>query len=289
MTPLGKKCLAVGFLAYLGLWIAGTIHAWSLPHPEPSKLRLALSSDEYSGKLPAANNLVELKGMAETPLPLMLEQLDLAKVRVFEKSAQLTSATPSFDDHQARIRAALTASSAVIFNDKLAGIAPQRRCTLEVGVDPNKFDALVAELQSIGHLESLTIQQRDRTGEFRRLHAQRQSTKSHLESVAKLRAAKNPSIDDALKLEQKIQDIEKELQGLGVQLGELLGKESFYHVSLTLVEYQPGDRLDREFTPSQRVFQGFLWALPWWFALVLAVGVFAGTYMSVVTLWRAPA
>ena len=97
------------------------------------------------------------------------------------------------------------------------------------------------------------------------------------------------SIDDTLKIEQKIQDVEKELQSLSVQLGDLLGKESFYHVQVTLFEYQPGSRLDRSYTVPMRLFHAFLWGLAWWLTVTVALAVLAATTVSLRTLWPGPA
>src|SRR4051812_19962003 len=115
---------------------------------------------------------------------------------------------------------------------------------LGIGVPPAKFDGLLEQLRQIAYLHSITVGQKDRTSYFRRINAQRQSAKMHFEAVLKLREAKPASIDDALKLEQKIKEFETELRSLGVQLGDFLGKDSYYQVHLSLVEYQPGDRLD---------------------------------------------
>lgn len=289
MHPLWKKTAALGFLAFLGLWIGGTIHGWSLPYPEPIALPLSSGpGDDYSpsSRLSQANNIKQI-GLAETPLPLVLDKPDIERIQVHEKNAQLSAGTAAFEDDEVRVRAALDAYKAVIVNERASGIAPRRRLTLEIGVQPDRFEALVAELRGVGHLDSANVQQRDRTGEFRKLHAQRQALKSYLESVLKLRGAtKSSTIDDALKLEQKIQDIEKELQTLGVQLGDLLGKESFYNVNLTLYEFQPGSRLDRTYTVPQRIFNGWLWAVPRWLALVLAASLLVGTYLSMQALWQ---
>jgi hypothetical protein len=77
------------------------------------------------------------------------------------------------------------------------------------------------------------------------------------------------------------------MQALGVQLGDLLGKESFYHIHLTLSESKPGARLDFAASLPKRLFQGFLWALLWWGVLALGVGMAAATIFSVKTLWPA--
>ena len=101
---------------------------------------------------------------------------------------------------------------------------------------------------------------------------------------AKLSARDNPTIDDSLKLEQKIQDIERELQALSVQAGDFIGKESTYQITITLIEYPPGGRLDRGPMLVRRAGNAFVWAVGWWCVLAVVVATAAGTYLSVRTL-----
>jgi hypothetical protein len=292
MRQLGKKAAAVGFLVLVALWVVGIVREWSLPYPQPTGWQLAsvASYEELAGgassnaRQVTANNLKQI-GLAHTPLPLVLDQPDLEKIQVYEKTAQLVMGTEAFDEDEARLRAILGANQAVAFNERKSGIQPGRRLLLEISVAPEQFDALVAALRQIGQLQSANEQKQDRTGEFRQLHAKRQSLKLYLDSVLKLRTGKQTSLEDALRLEQKIQDIEKELQALAVQMGDFLGKESLYHVSVALTEFQPGSRLDRTYALPQRVAHAFAWAVAWWFALALVAAVLAGTALSIHTLW----
>jgi hypothetical protein len=287
-----KKIAALGFLSFLALWISGIIRGWSLPYPQPVTPRLSLgdegfySNSQYANNpnQQLANNLKQI-GLSRMSLPLVLEKADVERIRVFEKSAQLAAGTTAFENDEALIRSEIQSHEASILNEKSGGIAPHRQLTVEIGVLPEKFDALVEQLKQIARLESVTAQQHDRTSDFRRLHAQRQSLQQYRDSVVKLRGAKEPSVEDTLKLEQRIQEIEKELQTVSVQLGELLGKESYYTVRATLNEYQPGSRLDRTYTIPQRVFHAFLWALVMWTTGVVGIAVFAGAFVSVRTLW----
>jgi hypothetical protein len=287
MQRLWKKAAAVGFLALLALGLVGTIRAFTLPYPQLLKSSLPISLPMLERNLPTANNLRQV-GLGEMPLPLLLEQGNVERIRVYERSGQLALATDAFDDDEAQIRSAVTAHQALVLNEKSSGLPSERRLVLELGIHPDRFDALMTQLRSIGHLESVSVQQRDRTGEFQRLHAQRQSLKKRHAAVLKLRETKNLSIDDTLRLEQRLQDIDKELQTVGVQLGDLLGKESSYHVYVALAEYYPGSRLDPSYTWPQLRY-GLIWGLGRWFALALgAVGVF-GAWFSVTTLWPAKA
>jgi Domain of unknown function (DUF4349) len=287
MQRLWKKIAAVGFLVFLCLWVGGMVRSWAQPLPSSPREWRLLSSDESVSRQAVANNLQQI-GLGHAPLPVMLEQANADRIQVYDKRANLAASTSAFDDDEGLVRSALTAHHANIFNEISSGIAPERRLSLEIGVSSEQFDALVERLRQIGHLESLSVHQQDRTGEFRRLHAQQQSLKKYLESVLKLRGGKASSVDEELKLEQRIQEIEKELQGLAVQLGELLGKESFYHVRMTLSEFQPGSRADFARILPHRLADASLWALAWWGAAALAVGVLAATYLSVRTLWSKP-
>ena len=138
---------------------------------------------------------------------------------------------------------------------------------------------------AVGRLASINVEKKDRTDEFHKLRAKRQSLTKYLGSISKLRKGKNTS-DEAEALEQKIHKIETELEGLSVQLGDLLGKQPYYQVHLTLVEYQPGSRHDTTFTAWERVAVGLGWAIVYWFAIVLIVGLLAGIWISVRILRR---
>jgi hypothetical protein len=281
------KAAAVGFLTFLALWIAGTVRGLALDYPMPNPIDIS-SYRQGVQAMQNANNLKQI-GLTQTPLPIMLDAPEVEQIRIHEKRAFLAMGTANFTDDESAIRKAIKDFKAEIFTEFNGGIEPSRRVTLEIGVNPERFDDLVAKLQTIAKLSSITVEQKDRTGEFRTLHAKRQSLKKHLEAIIKLREGKSPTLEDSLRVEGKIQEIEKELQSLNVQFGDLLGKESYYHVHVTLVEHQPGGRGDRTYTLPQRVGHAFVWALVWWFGAALAAVVLAGAGLSVWVLkQRAP-
>jgi hypothetical protein len=286
MSPFLKKVVAAGFLLFLALWGTGFVRGLSLPFPQAPAWPLPVAEpaqSRYSNQK-VANNLQKL-GLTLMSLPAVLEGADVGRIQVYEKSAHLATGTAEFADDEAAVRAALKQYGATVTNETASGLAPSRRLTLEVGVHPDQFDGLVEELRQVGYLESVTVQQRDRTEEFRRLHAQRQVLRKHLDAIAKLRSGdRKLTVEEELKLEQKVQDIEKELQSLGGQLGDLLGKDSVYQIYLGLSEYQPGSRLDRTYTLPRRVGNAFLWAVPWWFAIVATLSILPATWVSVQTL-----
>jgi hypothetical protein len=284
MRQLLHKLAAVGFLVFVALWIGGTARGYALPYPEAPIFDFSVFDRQAMQRLQAANNLAQI-GLATTPVPLVLERPEVEQIQVYERVAYLGTATRAFDDDEAQIRSAVAGHQGIIFNESSSGLAPDRQLSLDIGVNPEKFDALLEELKQIGRFEHINVQQRDRTADFRQLNAKRQSLKKYLEATLKLRGVKDASVDDSLKIEQKIQDIEKELQAVGVQLGDLLGKESFYHIQISLREYQRGSRYDREYTTPKRVAHAFVWAVAWWCATAVVVAVAVGTVVSVRILW----
>ncbi len=286
MSHFAKKTAALGFLTFVTLWIIGFARALTLAHPEPVTWHVSSGDDALQGvsRVQAANNVKQLGLLM--PLPAILDRPDVDQIQVYEKYAQISAGTAEFETDEVRLRAILADYKTVVFNERSAGIAPARRLLLEVGVPPEEFDAVVERLQKVGHLDSISVQRRDRTGEFRKLNAQRQSLQKHLEAIKQLRGKTNAAFDDQLRLEQKVQEIEKELQTMGVQLGDLLGKESYYQVYITLSEYQPGSRLDRTYTIPQRMADAFIWAAARWLALAAGIALVAGSFVSIRTLAR---
>jgi hypothetical protein len=286
-----KKLAALLFLLFLALWAAGVIRTFTLDEPDLSLFGgpalHSLSSNpsfrEANPGMRSAHNLAQI-GLIQTPLPQLLDKADVNQIRVYEKTAALAAGTTAFEHDQERVRQTLQDQKAAIFSDKAEGVGAKRQLTLGISVHPDRFDALLKTLTQVGQVESIRVEQQDRTSEFRRLYAQRQSLKKHQEAILKLRGGGKLSVEEALKLEQRIMEIEKEIQTVAVQLGDFLEKEPSYNLFVTLQEIQPGSWHDRSFTVGRRLGNGFLWAVGWWAAAALAVGMGVGAYLSIKTL-----
>jgi hypothetical protein len=288
MTPLRKKVAAVAFLTFLVLWIVALIGGLALPLPRATAYPVASTNitqgENVQARRQLANNLPALGRTSRGVLDLD----DIDRVEVHEKTGRVATTTADFAADEAAVRAVLAEHKAAVTNETSGGVAPNRRLTLEVGVSPDRFEALLERLQRIGRLESLSVEQHDRTGELRQLAARRQSLKKHLEAVRKLSTRDNPSTDDSLKVAREMREIERELETLSAQAGDFLGKESFYTVSVTLVEDTAGH--GRTVTLARRAGHAFLWAAAWWGAAAVVAGCLAGAFVSVRVLIRpAPA
>jgi hypothetical protein len=277
-----KKPAALAFLLFVTLWAVGIVRSFFLEEPDVPAVGIPtlIALREYQARMSSWNNLAQL-GIKQTPLPQLLDQ-DINQLRIYDKTAQVASGSTEFASDEGRVRAAIAGQKGVVFDEKATGVAPERSLVLGISVRPEQFDELLRQLSAIGQVSSLTVEQEDRTSEFRKLHAQRQSLKKHQEAILKLRD-KALSVEESLKLELKIVDIEKELQSLGVQLGDFLAREPAYNLFLTLRE----QRSVSTFTIEKRLWSGLWWAAGWWSLGVLGLGAVLGTTWSIRTL-RSP-
>jgi hypothetical protein len=293
MSPVWKRIAAAAFLTFVALWVVALIGGFTLPLPrasaDPIVFSPAATKEVGLNRQQLANNLREL-GLAREPVRGVLDRADLDKVQVHEKTGRVVTTTTDFAADEAAVRAAVADQKGVVADETSGGVTPERRLTLEVGVTPDRFDALVERLKQVGRLESLRVEQRDRTGEFRQLAARRQSLKKHLETVNKLSTRDNPT-DDSLKLAREVKDIERELEALSAQAGDFVGKESLYTVAVTLVE-DDGARHGPTVTLARRAGHAVLWAGAWWGAAAVFAGTLAGAVASARVLapatWHGP-
>jgi hypothetical protein len=109
----------------------------------------------------------------------------------------------------------------------------------------------------------------------------RKSLEKHREAVLKLRDSGKLSVEEALKVEQKLLEIEKEVRALGVQLGGLLSNEPSHNLFLTLQEPAPASWHDPGFALSRRLWSGLVWAAQWWALAAAGTGLVLGTYVRV--------
>jgi hypothetical protein len=277
MLPLVKKAAAIGFLILLVLWVIGLFRAPAPAAPLPAH-GFVFNREDFA-RQQVANNLRALH-VENVPAPLLLDRQDVEGIRIHERSAQLTAVTARFADDEKQVRLAVVEHGALVLNERSSGIDGQRRLGLEISVRPERFDELTSQLRKIGHLETVSVHQRDRTDEFHRLREQAQRLKKQREDVLKVSEGRIASVEDRLRILQKLQEIDKEQQAVARQAGDLLGKESYYHVYFTLSEDPLGASPYGIEAIPRRAANALVWALPWWFVAMALLGVLPAVYAS---------
>ena len=176
----------------------------------------------------------------------------------YERIAELAVGTHSFADDHARVRAAIESHQALVQFERSGGLERARSVHLAIGVDPERFDQLVAELQAIGSVERIQVHKVDKTNDYRQLQANRLALEKARTSLIALQG-KGGSIEELVRLEEKILATEREIQELGVQLGEFDEENEMCTVKLTLTERVPATAAPIPF--AHRLKVAFEWTV----------------------------
>jgi hypothetical protein len=174
-----------------------------------------------------ASEKLAMKGKADTPAYSVDQK--------YEKVASIQSRTRSFDNDEKRIHSLTAQFNALIQFEQSFGLAGVRRLNLAIGVPPAKFDEMVAEVKNIGQLASVRVDKSDKTNEYKDLNAKRISLEKTRDELAKLKNV-GGNIEERINLENRLLEIEGEIQATGVKLGEYDQENEFCTIKLGLTE-----------------------------------------------------
>lgn len=199
----------------------------------------------------------------------------------YEKIARLQTRSDDFPADEQALRGTIGAHGGLIQHEARSGLGADRQLQLAVGVAPTSFDTFLADARAIGVVRSLTVQKTDKTNDYRELQAQRASLEKTRSSLRKLQGT-GDRLDDAIRLEERILEIEERIQRLGISLGEFDVENEFCTVMLTLTE-RAAPATGIPFW--QRAKVALEWTVPIYLrlmaALLLAVVAALGTTLTV--------
>ncbi|WP_273565798.1 DUF4349 domain-containing protein [Maribacter halichondriae] len=230
MKPLFKKrfkkligALAIGFillflfrLAYGYQTVAGSIPSPPifLQSETPLEVRKNYASKKYKASAGQAAVRMDQK---------------------YEKIADIQTVSTDFDQEEQRIRKQVENYKALIQFENKNGNAGYRNLNLIIGVPPENFDSIYHELIKIGKVQAKQITKKDKTNEYKELNAKKSSLEKIRESLIELKS-KGGKIDEYMQLENRILEIEQQLQELGVSLGNFDDENEFCTVKFSLTE-----------------------------------------------------
>ncbi|MCP2026352.1 hypothetical protein L1276_001496 [Flavobacterium sp. HSC-32F16] len=160
---------------------------------------------------------------------------NMASNQKFEKTASIKSKTSEFDQDENLIKAKTKSYNAIIQYEQNLGQKGNRQIHLLIGVNPAKFDDFYLDLQKIGTLKDIEITKVDKTNEYRQLNAKKISIEKMLQSLTELKS-KGGEISEFISLNDKILEVEEQLQGLGVELGNFNTENEFCTVRFSMYE-----------------------------------------------------
>jgi len=153
----------------------------------------------------------------------------------YERIADLAAATSNFTDDENKCRKTIADNKALIQHESRAGLKGKRTLNLTIGVDPERFDAMTAEIEKTGTIISKNISKIDKTNEYKDLNAKKDSLLKTRQALIGLKG-RGGKIEEFIQLENRILAIEEEIQQLGVRLGEYDAENEFCTIKFSLRE-----------------------------------------------------
>lgn len=153
----------------------------------------------------------------------------------YEKVAEVNTKSTEFEKEEQILREQIELNNALIQFEQKNGNAGYRKLSLLIGVPPERFDSLYNNLIKIGKVQSKQITKKDKTNEYKELNARKASLEKILTSLNELKS-KGGKIEEYMDLENRILEIEQQLQDLGVNLGDFDDENEFCTVKFSLIE-----------------------------------------------------
>lgn len=154
----------------------------------------------------------------------------------YEKVASVSTYSDAFTADEKALRALVPRHRALIQFEQSSGLAGARHLDLAIGVPPAEFEAMVEAARRIGRLQAIRVDKADKTNEYRGLQAKRLSLEKTRDSLTRLKSTGGGRMEELMHLENRLLEIESELQTLGVQLGDYDTENEFCTVKVTLDE-----------------------------------------------------
>ncbi|HEX7715217.1 MAG TPA: DUF4349 domain-containing protein [Bacillota bacterium] len=275
---MNKKALTKGLFifgaGFIVMFVIGLIGGYVEPVPQaPLQQSLgAVSRFEYNVKNVASTQM-KVQGNGS----VKVYEVD----QKYQKVADLATETGRFSEDEQKIRAVVKKHNALIQYEENTGLPGSRFLQLAIGVPPARFDAMVLEVKKIGALKSFNISKTDKTNEFKELQGKRRSLEQTRASLLALKARSGGKIDEYINLENRILEIEQELQNLGVQLGDYDVTNEFCTIKMTLSETAI------RISPSIwfRIIKALEWAIKYYLLLVVILCVCSLTTLILVVVF----
>ena len=153
----------------------------------------------------------------------------------YEKIAEIKTKSSNFEEEEKSSRQTIENLDALIQFEQKSGNKGYRKLNLVIGVPPENFDAIYDQLITIGKVQAKQITKKDKTNEYKELNAKKQSLEKIRNSLIELKT-KGGKIEEYMGLENRILEIEQQLQGLGVSLGDFDDENEFCTVQFSLLE-----------------------------------------------------
>ncbi|MGE5416332.1 MAG: DUF4349 domain-containing protein [Acidobacteriota bacterium] len=156
-------------------------------------------------------------------------------IQKYERTATITATSTNFDSDEKQLRSVIKKYEALNQYEQNTGLTGDRVLQIAIGVEPVKFDSVVKDIYGVGKPASFDVSIYDKTPEYRELQAKKASLETARNSLEALKQ-KNGNIDEYINLENRIMELNNELQSLGVNIGDYDKSGNFCTIKFTLTE-----------------------------------------------------
>jgi hypothetical protein len=236
---------------------------------EREDLRLNYATDSYKFKKESPAPSTAAMQSASAAVPSAPKEFNVDQK--YEKIATIKSASTKFEEDEKKLRAKVKGYNAIIQYEENSGRKGDRELHLSIGIPPEKFDTFYVEVLAIGKVKAKEITKIDKTNEFKNLNARKASLESMRQSLLEIKR-QSGKIDEYVNLQNRILEIEQELQNLGVSLGSFDEENEFCTVRLSLFE-----TYEIQISLLHRLKVAFEWATQY-YLLVLAIVAVAALF-----------
>ena len=197
----------------------------------------------------------------------------------YEKTATVKSKSSDFEADEKRLRAHIKKQNGIIQYEENAGKRGNRSLHLLIGIPPASFDSSYTEMLKIGNIRSKEITKIDKTNEFKNLNAKKASLEITRQALLDIKK-QSGRIEEYINLQNRILEIEQELQDLGVLLGDFDEENEFCTIRFSLLE-------GREIKVSMlhRIKVAFEWTAQYYLsfiAIAAAASIFAFFFLLII-------
>jgi hypothetical protein len=194
-------------------------------------------TDNYNVYYPAERLSIKTGNYASYKMDFAVEGLPASPAmdQKYERIANIVSKSVNYDNDLARFNNTLESHKAVVQMENRRGLPGSRHLELTIGVRPENFDSMQAEISLIGKITSSTITKTDKTYEYRQMLAEKETLEQRRTSYGSLRKH-GGNIPELLQLEEKIIEVEAQIQQQMVGLGEYSDENALCTINYTLYE-----------------------------------------------------
>lgn len=275
-----KQYLKIGIGLFLVLFAFRLIYGYL----ETNSSNSFDNSDNFFSRIEnLRKNYASEKMSKSDALPSQNPSNNFASNQKYEKTASIKSKTSNFDEDKSKLEKTTKDFKAVVQYEKNEGKKGNREIHLLIGVNPVLFDSFYIGIQKIGALKATEITKIDKTNEYRQLNAKKISLEKTLTSLNELKS-RGGAISDYVALHDKILEIEKQMQELGVELGNFDSENEFCSIRFSLYE----GASEKQISLLHRMKVAFEWTIQYYSSLLgilLILSVFIFVCLLIIDRW----